>query len=157
MKRYHRILAAIDFSRYANLVMEHAVALAKDLNAEIVLVNIINQRDIDVIADITKREPDTRAKLSAEDYIEGVQMVRKNKMKDLLKEFETEGVNTRFVIKKGVPFQALLEAITEEKADLMVMGVKGKTDLVDVIVGSTALKMFRRCPVPLVSIREDSH
>jgi nucleotide-binding universal stress UspA family protein len=56
-------------------------------------------------------------------------------------------------VRVGIPYHELLAAIAQDRPDLLVMGTKGRSNLADTILGSCAQKMFRRCPIPLLSMR----
>ena len=144
----HRILVAIDFSQFSKYILEYAVNLAEPLNADLVLVNVINQRDIDIVSRLS-----LNTQLSAQDYIEQTRNERLQAMEAMMNEHRTTPLKYRILIKSGTPFVELVQAITDTQCDLAVMGSKGRGNIAGVLFGSTAEKLFRRSPVPLLSLR----
>jgi nucleotide-binding universal stress UspA family protein len=150
MSKTKKIMVAVDFSEYSPKIAAHAGQLAADLGAELIFVNVINQRDIDMVKQVTMHTD----KISVKDYINGLIDDRNEKMQRLLQETNCSRIPNRFLIKKGVPFMKLVETAKEEKVDMVVMGTKGRGNIAGVLFGSQAEKMFRHSPVPLLSIRE---
>lgn len=149
MKKVNKILAACDLSAYSVQAVGYAADMAGSVDAHLTILNVINQRDLDIIEKARRYS----AQVSVERYIEETKTYRLEMIDTLLKEAGQDSRQYEVQFSIGVPFQKILEAITEGGYDLLVMGVKGKSDLADVIYGSTAEKMFRRCPIPLLSIR----
>ena len=143
-------MVAVDFSEYSSKIAAHAGQLAEDLGAELIFVYVINQRDIDMVKQVTIHTD----KISVKDYINGLIDDRNEKMQHLLKETNCNGIPNRSLIKKGVPFMKLVETAKEEKVEMVVLGTKGRSNIAGILFGSQAEKMFRHCPVPLFSIRE---
>ena len=150
MSKIKKIMVAVDFSDYSQKVVDYACRLAQDLGAELIFVNVINQRDIDMVNQVTVYTD----KISVKDYINGLIDDRNEKLKHLLKDTNCTQTSNRFIIKKGIPFVELVDTAKEEKVDIVVMGTKGRGDISGILFGSQAEKMFRHCPVPLLSIRE---
>jgi len=54
MKKVNKILVACDLSNYSIQAVEYAAEMADSVNAELVIVNVINQRDLDMIEKVTQ-------------------------------------------------------------------------------------------------------
>ena len=150
MSKIKKIMVAVDFSEYSLKSVKYAANLAEDLKAELIFVNVINQRDVDMVKQVEMYTD----KISVKDYVDGLKKDRSEQMQRLLTETDCTRVPNRFMIKKGVPFAKLVETAKEEKVDMVVMGTKGRGNIAGILFGSQAEKMFRHCPVPLLSIRE---
>lgn len=148
MQTVHRILVAIDFSQFSKYILEYAVNLAEPLNADIVLANVINQRDIDIVSKLS-----LNTRLSAQEYIDQTQSERLQALDMMMHDMQAAHLKYQKIIKTGTPFVELVQAIIDTQSDLAVMGSKGRGNIAGVLFGSTAEKLFRRSPVPLLSLR----
>jgi len=72
-------------------------------------------------------------------------------MQRLLTETNCNRIPNRFLIKEDIPFAELVETAKQEKVDRVVMGTKVRGNIAGILMGSQAEKMFRHCPVPLLS------
>ena len=144
-------MVAVDFSEYSAKVADYSGRFAEDLGAELIFVNVINQRDIDLVKQVTMYTD----KITVKGFIDGLIEDRSEQMQKLLKETNCSSIPNRFLIKKGVPFVELIETAKEEKVEIVIMGTKGRGNIASILFGSQAEKMFRHCPVPLLSIREN--
>ncbi|HDZ24785.1 MAG TPA: universal stress protein [Desulfobacteraceae bacterium] len=149
MKNIKRIMVAIDLSDYSQKTLEYAVDLAAELKADLVIVNVINQRDIDAYTRIAQMN----SAFTGEDFIRMRERERSKRIQELVEKCNCHDVPIKTVFRTGVPFRELTKAIKKEGADLLVMGTRGRSNLRGVLLGSTAEKTIRRSPVPVLSLR----
>ena len=145
-------MAAIDFSHYSKEVLEYAGAIAENMKSEMVIVNVINNRDIEAM----QRAAQMTKGFSVERWVQAQKEERLELLQKLIEETSCGHLPVKILFRTGVPFKELMKGVDEEGPQLLVMGPKGRTDLPEVRVGSTAEKAFRRCPVSVLTVRVGS-
>lgn len=150
MKKINKIIACIDFSVYSTRIMQYAAGIAERNEAELIAVSIINKRQIDYIKKVCKHEdPGT---ITLEKFINDETRRRTVNIDDLFRQCVVKKIVTRTIIRSGVPFEEILQVINDEEADLVVISSKGRTNFQDYMFGTTSEKIFRHCPVSLLSL-----
>ena len=145
-----KILVALAFSSYSEGIFNYAVKIAQKFNAEMIVGSIINSRDISAIGMVASMG----YKVDAEHYVKEVKADRKKMLDRFLADSSFDRKKIRAIFKVGNPIDELLKLIVKENIDMIVMGVKGRSNLEHVFIGSVAEKLFRRSPVPVISFRD---
>ena len=153
MSDIKKIMVALDFTSYSKGTFDYAVKIAKNLNAHLVVASIINSRDIAAVEMVTSMGYE----VDSDHYVEGIKAERKSTLNNFMEHSDIDREYIRLIFKVGNPTSELLKLIVKENVDMIVMGVKGRTDLEHIFVGSVAEKLFRRSPVPVLSHRDEKN
>lgn len=147
-----RVMAALDLSAFSETCFTYALTLARALGAELLLVNVINDRGLEAL----DRLGGEGFGVSRASYVEQVQTERQEQIK---KEYLSRvgDVRTRVVFRVGLPYEQLLRVIEKENVDLAVLATRGRSNLAGALFGTTAEKVFRRATCTVVSVRGPEH
>ena len=148
-----KIMVAVGFTEYAEGLLSYAARMAEIMNAELLIVNIINVRDVEAVGSIAAMGYD----VDSESYVSGIKEERRQVLDKILAKIALPADKMRAIFQIGHPVEELLKIAMRENVDLMVMGIKGRTDLEHILVGSVAEKIFRRSPIPILSYRDEKN
>ena len=144
-----KILVPVAFSPFSKGIITYAAGLAEALGAELLLANIISNRDIEAVERITSYG----YKVDTEHYMETIHKERQQQIFDMVAELTLPDAKVTYTFKVGDPTTELLKIVVRKEIDMVVMGVKTR-DLKNVFTGSVAERVFRKCPVTVVSYRD---
>jgi nucleotide-binding universal stress UspA family protein len=142
------ILVATDFSEGAGAALQMAKTLAKSLGAKIVLLHVINQKLVERLAEYLRVEPDS--------FLPELRERAQKKMSVFLDHWQCDGLECESLVAVGLPFQQIAIIARDLAVDLVVMGGYGRTSgarpLEDLFFGSTAEKVVRLLPCPVLCV-----
>ena len=141
-----KVLVPIDFSDYSKSALKYAVSFVKHFNAKLILVYVVEP----VIY-----PPDFSMGQIA---IPSVDLeMDKRAMEELDKLAEQEipsEIKVKSIVKTGKPFIEIIETAGEQDVDLIIIATHGHTGMEHILFGSTAEKVVRKAPCPVLTLRE---
>lgn len=153
MDAIKKIMVAVSLTEYAEGLLNYAVRIAESMNAELIVANIINVRDVEAVGVVAAMGYE----VDSEHYVSGIKDERRETLNQILAKLSFPSNKLHIVFKVGHPVDELLKIAINENIDMLVMGVKGRTDLENIFIGSVAEKLFRRSPVTIVSYRDEKN
>jgi nucleotide-binding universal stress UspA family protein len=138
-----KILVATDFSPTAAAALDHAAELAKQFEAEILLLHVLPILSFHVHFPVEVPLPG--------DWVESV---RQRANADLAKEAaRVKQVKVTTQLRDGQVPESVVSAVADFKADLVVIGTHGRRGLTHAMLGSFAERVVRHSPVPVLTVR----
>ena len=147
------ILVPTDFSKQAQIAVDVASDIAKQANAELILLHVIEEAtgsSFNVEGQVSTNEE------SWENRIFNMRLIEKGKkqLARLVEETKSKGIKVRQELRLGTPFHGMRTIITDRKVDLVVMGTAGHTKLEEAIIGSNTEKVVRHSKCPVLTVHK---
>ena len=142
-----KILVPSDGSKTSQKAAEYAVDLAKQLKASIIALSVIDKRFI------TQTMPETARRTiePIEDYLREAAEGYAGAIKKLC---DKSGVASKIFIKTGHPVEEIVKQAKRSKANLIVMGSRGRSALSATILGSVSYGVaHKNTSIPILIVR----
>ncbi len=140
-----KILVPLDFSEYSKMALDYAIAFAKKFQSELILVYVIEPivypSDFG-LGQIPINQVDFEIQSKAEE-----------ELRKIINEKIPQEIKANYIVKTGKPFIEIINTAEETKSELIIIASHGHTGIEHILFGSTAEKVVRKSPVPVLTLR----
>ena len=150
MIKLKKILYPTDFSESSLEALKYAVSFARDFKARLVLMHVVNEK-------IFSEGLSLPRVAAPEALAEEMAAEAGRQLKVLIPADERQGLDWEMVIRSGMPFLEIIRFARENAVDLIVIGTHGRSGVDHIIFGSTAEKVVRKAPCPVLSVKPPQH
>jgi nucleotide-binding universal stress UspA family protein len=145
-----KILVATDGSKVAWKSVEYAVELAKQTDATITLLYVI-EKNFMTPGSVSNVDAPTHLIEPVEDYLKQVGEASLQEAENFCKK---HGISPRNVIRSGHPVEEIIGEAEESKVDLIVLGSHGKSALKAAFIGSVVFGVIHKdTRIPVLIVR----
>jgi len=139
------VLLLTDFSEPSEAALPYALAIARGYGARVHALHVFM--------------PTAHVNTPPELTIQLIELEEEN-AKALMRGLDSElaGVEHETIVERGIEIWPAAEQVIKEQAiDLVVAGTHGRTGVKKLLLGSVAEEIFRRSPVPVLTIGPQAH
>lgn len=145
MMHLSNILVPLDFSEMSLKALRYAVPFAKQFNAKITLVHVVE------LMAYTPELP----------YPPALPLDQTEEVKAELEKIREAnvpaGIPVDVVVRHDFAADAVIDVASRMNADLIITATHGRTGLKHVFLGSVAEKIVRHAPCPVLVVRDQEH
>ncbi len=142
---FNRILVAIDASLPAVRAIETANSMANDISAALAVVHVIDASPVPIT-----ESPDVSSRGFAAIERESMELCHR-----LLAKIDRP--NVEFFLRRGSPPMEIIQAASDWKAKLIIMGSHGRSRPGKFFLGTTVEAVLRESPCPVMAVGDTAH
>jgi nucleotide-binding universal stress UspA family protein len=144
-----KILFPTDFSEYSTHALKYAVALADSFKAKLVVLHVCEH-------------PIAGSGIEAyhfavPEYVVDLEQRERKALDALATELRERGVEVEPVFIIGKAYQEIVRTAKEREVDVIAMATHGNKGLSHLVFGSTAEKVVRLAPCPVLTVKHPEH
>ncbi len=156
---FKRIFCPVDLSGFSLEALKLAVKVAEASEGTLDILHVIHNPFDEVymseitqtdpaLIDVYAGEPQRRAKIlrATEEHSEVL-------LKQFCHDVAQHYGKVRYHVRRGDPFEAILDATEDLRTDLVVLATHGRTGLKRLVIGNVAEKIVRHAPCPVLTVK----
>ncbi|MDI3380873.1 universal stress protein [Xenophilus aerolatus] len=146
---YQRILVPTDATPLSRKAVTHALTLAAEQGAELVVLNVMPRYPTSYLEGAMVFEAEDVARVEKQWAEQARTLVNR-----VAKQAQARGIRARaVVVKSDLVAESIVAAATKHQADLIVMASHGRKGLKRVLMGSETLNVLTHSEVPVLVLR----
>lgn len=146
-----RILYPTDFSDLADHARGYVEAMASEFGAKVTLMHVTFSPSYYEVAysyelsgDVTKIAEKTKKEAE-------------KKLNELADKIREQGIEVDTVLTSGTPFVDIVKTARASNVDMIILSTHGHGAMKHVLLGSTAERVVRKAPCPVLTVRSPEH
>ena len=152
---FEKIVFATDFSRVSEGARDYVLRFREVGTQEVILVHVLDVTEMrSVLA-----EPSGMVTPSGEFDRDVMRRFRRNaeeKLEALVVQLEDAGFRVRPYLVDGIPWREIVKIAAAEKADCIVMGSHGRSNVVQMFLGSVTENVIGHAHQPILVVRREA-
>ncbi|MCX6356511.1 MAG: universal stress protein [Candidatus Aureabacteria bacterium] len=147
--KIRKILCPTDFSDFSLYALKYAISFAETYRAELYLLHVV---------DLFLHDPAYFAPYVPDRSIfAGYEQDAKKRLAEIAEKHVPKGVPTETILREGRAFVEIVRCAREKQVEMIVIATHGRTGLSHAMFGSTAEKVIRKAPCPVLSVKHPEH
>lgn len=140
-----QILCPVDFSLSSQRALTNAIIIAKKFKAQLTILSVCELETSSWFITNEEKEAENIARIER----------HQSRFENFIKGFSLSGLNWIPELPQGNPTDEILNAISTNSIDLLVMGTAGRTGINRLILGNVTEKVIREVPCSFMTLKSE--